>query len=94
MTTLRLTGHITESGQLEVDLPAGLPAGEVEIAIELPAQEWTDEEIRQIMRPDPMTGAEIIAAGLTGGWKDEGIVDGALWVEDQRRKRKELRGWS
>ena len=94
MATLRLTGHITEAGQLEVDLPSGLPAGEVEISIELPAHDWTDEEIRQVMRPEPMTGQEIIAAGLTGGWKDEGIVDGALWVEDQRRKRKELRRWS
>ncbi len=93
MATIRLTAEITEDGQLKVELPAGLPAGQVEIAIELPSHEWTDEEIRQSMQPEPMTGAEIIAAGLTGGWKDENIVDGAAWVQEQRRKRREQRGW-
>ncbi len=27
-------------------------------------------------KPEPMTGAEIVAAGLTGGWRDLGIEDG------------------
>ncbi|HVU12985.1 MAG TPA: hypothetical protein VHD90_17020 [Phototrophicaceae bacterium] len=94
MTTLRLTGQITEDGQLEVNLPAGLPVGEVEVVIELPVPAWTDEEIHEFARPEPMTGAEIVAAGLTGGWKDEDILDGAAWVEAQRRKHKEQRGWS
>jgi hypothetical protein len=45
------------------------------------------------MRPKPMTGAEIVDAGLTGGWRDLDIRDGIAWVEDVRRKRKERRSW-
>ena len=54
---------------------------------------WTDEEIAAMMTAHPMTGAEIVAAGLTGGWADMGITDGAEWVNEQKRKRKETRGW-
>jgi hypothetical protein len=82
------TAEITESGELIVDLPSGLPPGKVESAIEIPDQIWRDEEIAQAMEFEPMTGAEIVAAGLTGGWKDEDIVDGATWVQEQRRNRR------
>jgi len=40
-----------------------------------------------MMKVEPMTGAEIVAAGLTGGWADMGIADGAEWVNEQKRKR-------
>lgn len=36
MKVLHLTGRITESGALEVDLTEALPAGEVQVTIELP----------------------------------------------------------
>ncbi len=36
MPTIELTGHITEDGKLEVDLPEGLPVGDVKVTIELP----------------------------------------------------------
>jgi hypothetical protein len=36
---------------------------------------WSDEEIAEMMKIEPKTGAEIIAAGLTGGWADMGIND-------------------
>lgn len=88
MTTVHLTAEITESGELIVELPSGLPPGKVEIAIEIPDQMWTDEEIARAMQVEPMTGAEIVAAGLTGGWKDEDIADGATWVQQQRSKRR------
>jgi hypothetical protein len=39
----------------------------------------------------PMTGAEIIAAGLLGGWEDMGITDSVQWIEEQRQKRREER---
>lgn len=93
METIRLPGRITEDGQLEVELPAGLPSGEVEVAIELPAQSWSDDELHKLMQPEPLTGSEIVAAHLTGGWKDGEIDDGAAWVNEQRRRRKEARGW-
>jgi hypothetical protein len=40
-----------------------------------------------------MTGAEIVAAGLTGGWSDIGVKDGQQWVDEQRKKRKDRRAW-
>lgn len=54
---------------------------------------YTDEEIEQMMKVEPMTGAEIVAAGLTGGWADMGISDGAEWVNEQKRKRQEKNRW-
>jgi hypothetical protein len=54
---------------------------------------WTDEEIAEMMKVQPMTGAEIVAAGLTGGWRDLNISDGADWVNEQKRRRKEKRRW-
>ena len=65
------------------------------LADEVDADEtpWTDEEIAEMMKIEPMTGAEIVAAGLTGGWADMGITDGAAWINEQKRKRKEKRRW-
>lgn len=93
MTQLRLTAEITEAGELKVDLPSGLPPGKVEIVIQINNDPWTHEDIVRLMKPEPLSGAEIVASGLTGGWKDENIADGAAWVEEQRRTRRERRGW-
>lgn len=99
---IQLTGHITETGELRIDdLPAGLPPGQVQVTIEVPAHEeipweerpWTDEEIAAMNQIEPKTGVEIVAAGHTGGWEDYGITDSVEWVEEQRRKRREQRGW-
>lgn len=49
---------------------------------------YTDAEIAEMMIVHPMTGAEIVAAGLTGGWSHLDISDGAEWVNEQKRKRK------
>jgi len=90
MTTIRLNGRITTAGELELDLPSGLPAGEARITIEIPTEAgWTSRELDEALRVVPMTGAEIVEAGLLGGWEDEGIVDSAAWVEEQRRRRRE-----
>jgi hypothetical protein len=55
--------------------------------------QWTDSEIAELMQVEPMTGAEIVAAGLIGGWEDLHISDGAEWVNEQKRKRREQRRW-
>lgn len=78
-----LKGHITDQGELKLDLPAGLPAGEARITIEIPG---LDPSLKVV----PMTGAEIVKAGLLGGW--EGIPEGTAWVEEQRTRRRERRG--
>jgi hypothetical protein len=100
MAMLKLTGRITDGGKLEVELPEGLPSGDVHVTIEFSDertgpddQPWTDEEIKELMRVEPMTGADIVAAGLTGGWDDMGIQDSLEWVQELRRKRRERRGW-
>jgi hypothetical protein len=102
---IQLTGRITESGELKIDdLPEGLPPGEVQVTleVEVPAEEeipwedrpWTDEEIKEMMTITPKTGAEIVARlEKEGGWEDKGITDGAEWVQEQRRKRREKNRW-
>ncbi len=39
MATIELHGRISEEGKLEVDLPQGLPAGDVKVTIEVPAED-------------------------------------------------------
>ncbi len=97
MTILHLTGKITEDGKLVVELPEGLPSGDVELTLKVSEEEdpenrpWTEEELREAFVFTPKSGAEIIAAGLTGGWEDHGITDSAAWVEEVRRKQEERR---
>lgn len=98
MTVIAVRGRINEQGQLEVNLPAGLPAGEVEVQLVFDAQssqsepeQWTAKELEELLRVEPLTGAEIVAAGLVGGWENKGITDSSEWVEEQRRKRREER---
>jgi hypothetical protein len=86
--TIELQGRITEQGRLEIELPDGLPAGEARVTIEIPTPVWTAEEIADALKVQPMTGAEIVAAGLTGGWKAEVGESGAEWVERTRRERR------
>lgn len=54
---------------------------------------WSDDELAEMLTVEPMAGKEIVEAGLTGGWRDLDIMDGAAWVEAQRRKRRERRQW-
>ena len=89
---IHLNGRITNEGELKLDLPSGLPAGEARITIEIPTEaRWTPEDLDRALKTVPMTGAEIVKAGLVGGWEGTGISDGASWVDEQRSKRRERR---
>lgn len=91
---IELNGRITEEGELELDLPSGLPAGKARIRIEIPTEAgWTSAELDRALQTEPLTGAEIVEAGLVGGWAEEGISDSAAWVEEQRRKMRERSRW-
>lgn len=99
MITFRLNGRITESGKLDVQLPTGLPAGEVQITLEMPDEvpwelrPWTPEELAELSKPKLMTGAEIVAwLEQEGGWEDDGS-SAEEWVEAVRRKEREKRSW-
>lgn len=94
MKTIQLSGRITERGELELRLPKGLPPGEARITIEIPQpDDWRLEDIKSALKVEPLTGAEIVKAGLLGGWEDQGIVDSDAWLEEQRRRRRGQRSW-
>lgn len=105
MTLIQLTGRITAHGKLEVELPVGLPQGEVQVTVELATestptswngQTWSAYELEQLLIPEPKTGIEIareLKAGLLGdGWSHI-KVSGAEWVEDQRRRDRARNAW-
>jgi len=100
---ITVKGYI-RNGELIVDLPENVSDGEVEVTIPVSdgdhlslsqeeEQPLSDEEIDKLMQPEPKTGAEIIAAGHTGGWEHKGITDSVEWIKERRRKRREKRGW-
>ena len=94
MKTIQLDGRITEAGELELDLPEGLPSGHARITIEIATREpWDLEELTGALKLEPMTGSEIVKAGLLGGWENQEITDANEWVEEQRRKRREQQPW-
>ena len=98
MTTFHVKGHVTEDGELIFDPPKDLPPGEAQITIEVPSettleQDFTDEEIKELLTFTPKSGKEIVESGLAGGWEDMGITDSVAWVEEQRRKRRERNRW-
>jgi hypothetical protein len=66
MTIVELKGRITNKGKLEVELPEGLPAGEVTVRIEVHDEDgeqqlWTEEEIREVLKPKRQTFRELVA---------------------------------
>lgn len=89
---IRLTGQVTPAGELVFSAPKDLPPGEVQITIEVPeagaadSESFTDEEIKDLLTFTPKSGAEVVAAGLIGGWEHKGITDPVAWVEEQRRR--------
>jgi hypothetical protein len=92
MATIHLTGRITENGELECELPDGLPAGEAYITIEIPA--GTEPMVgSKDLRVEPMTGAEIVQAGLVGGWEGQGISDPQAWLDQRRQEQRGRLRW-
>lgn len=49
----------------------------------------TEAEITELMTVDPLPPAEIVKLGLTGTWAHLNIPDGADWVNEQKRNRRE-----
>src|SRR5690349_1045537 len=103
MQELALHGRINEAGQLEVELPDGLPVGEVDVVIRLsPAddwerQPWTEAEIREATTfGQGKTGAEIVTMLESGEldtstWLDMDIPDSVAWIKEQRRQQQAKR---
>jgi hypothetical protein len=98
MVMIRLRGEVTPAGQLIVELPPNVPAGDVEVFIQpvdtaANEQSFTPEEIAELLVFTPSSGAQAIADGLTGTWEDLDIDDPVTWVEAVRRKQKERNQW-
>ncbi len=97
---ITIKGFIKD-GELNIDLPENVMDGEIEVklpvaedAIAWEDRPWMEDELEELLRPEPpMTGAEIVAAGLTGGWEHLGIEDSVEWLNEQKRRRKEQRKW-
>jgi hypothetical protein len=92
MTSIRVIGQVTEEGELQFTLPEDIPAGEVEIIIRWQETEtsedvpppFTDEELAELLKPEPPTPGHLIETGV---WQDSGIEDSVEWVQQQRELR-------
>lgn len=60
---------------------------------EVDDQPLSEEELAELLRIEPLTGTEIVARGLLGGWEDMGITDGAEWVNEQKNNRRKKFDW-
>lgn len=83
---LRLAEHLMHD--VRTDLEVNHSENDDEMSSPL-----TLEEIHTLLNAGPKTGAEIIASGVVGAWKDFGIRDGAEWVNEQKRKRSKRSKW-
>ncbi len=89
MTTIRISGRLTEEGRIEVDhLPEGWQPGEITVELSL-EREWSNEELDELLRSEPVPASQI----KTGGWEHLGIEDSVEYVEELRRKRQEKTQW-
>lgn len=97
MTTVTVKGHLTEDGELRVDLPRNFVSGEVEVTITVSedqsdvAPAWTAEELQALLTPEPKSGAEIAQSDSIGAWEHLGIEDSVEWVAELRRARRDNR---
>jgi hypothetical protein len=77
----QVVDHITESVQTETDTP---PDDLV----------WTEEELAELLKPgEPLTGRQMIEAGVFGVWKDLDIEDSVEWLAQQRARRRDKFKW-
>jgi hypothetical protein len=101
MNYITIKGYVRD-GKIEADLPDDVIEGEIELKVPVERDVisdddaiplWTDEELAELIKPNPKTGAEIVALGHTGGWEHKGIEDSVEWLAELRRQRREKRGW-
>jgi len=98
MVTYHLTGHVSAAGELHVDLPAGVPPGEVDVIISVQQVQPGDttlsaDDVQRLMQVNPLTGPEIAAMLAENEPGYQHIADSAAWVEEQRRDQKEQTRW-
>jgi hypothetical protein len=101
--TIRVRGYVNSDGELRAQVPEGYPEGEIEFdlpeAIESAADASTGsnpayslDELHELLRPEPQSGAEIAASPEVGSWAQLGIRSGQEWVDKVRRRDQKQRG--
>lgn len=68
--------------------------GEDQAGLSWEERPWTEAELRELMRPDPKTGAEIVALLdrlELSDWETLDIPDVVEWVKEQRRQETQRR---
>lgn len=98
MATLHLNGYIDDQGQLHLNLPDGLPSGEVKVTLKIEvssgegsvaweASPMTVEELRELLGVAPMALQDIAAAGRSGAWNNRGVAISAALANALGSKR-------
>lgn len=89
MSDFVVEAYITETGELRIELPAGIPSGKVWVTIA------TDNPDAALTIPpqQPATGHEIVQMlrETDGFWQDTPVADGAAWTEALRNRAKARR---
>lgn len=80
----RIVAELGEVSHSEATAIGNLQQDEAEVP-------YTEEEIAEMLRPKPKTGAEIVASDVVGAWADIGITDSEEWLNEQKRKRREAK---
>lgn len=80
---LALIEALVESFRRDFGLPTS-PSAEDAL------NEYADAELAALMQVEPLPPAEVVALGLLGTWADNDISDGAEWINQQKRQRREL----
>ena len=97
MTVYRLRGSIDSNGQLQLDLPDDIPAGDVDVVISTrrvsSAPDWTDDELDAVLQVTPKSGSEIVSFLSTLEPAYTHIADSADWVAKQREQRRQQSSW-
>ncbi len=87
MSTVILQGVITPEGRLEINLPAGLEPGPVEVEIRKPKVTVENQKL-------PIRGitlGEILESGLVGMWADRTDIQDSVEFARQLRRRASRR---
>src|SRR5215207_6150089 len=72
---------------ITIDVIGETPANPDDLSWE--ERPWTEEELKELMRFEGKTGAEIATSDAIGGWAHMGITDSVAFVEELRRKEAE-----
>jgi hypothetical protein len=54
---------------------------------------FSDADLQQMLAVSPRAPGEIVTLGLLGTWAEQGIEDGADWINARKRERQARQAW-